>query len=269
LNSAHKRGLLHRDVKPVSIMLTDLDDDGEQRILLIDLGSARDVNYDGGFAATEMNLGTWPTAHQNNLLGEDVDGRADQYALATTAYHLLTGRPMSRTRTSAVVSHHLDDAPPPWLRRDRNWPTSIRRWPLAWRNCPRDRYAPGARTSRALSDQIAAGSSSYAESNGEAGAQWPPAHLLPSQQENVADRFTEFLTVDPRAVALRSRQFRSGPCWPAWPLVMAGLAVWLLRPSSDAPDSSGANASAPSTQGSELTDGREDASRRPAARRTH
>ena len=92
LDYAHKQGLLHRDVKPANIMLTHVDDDeDEQRILLADFGIARNVDDISGLTATNMTVGTVAYAAPEQLMGEDIDGRADQYALAATAYHLLTG----------------------------------------------------------------------------------------------------------------------------------------------------------------------------------
>jgi serine/threonine protein kinase len=58
LDYAHKQGLLHRDAKPANIMMTHLDDDGEQRILLTDFGIARNVDDISGLTATNMTVGT-------------------------------------------------------------------------------------------------------------------------------------------------------------------------------------------------------------------
>ena len=91
LDYAHKQGLLHRDVKPANIMLTHLDDDGEQRILLADFGIARNVDDISGLTTTTMTVGTVAYSAPEQLMGDEIDGRADQYALAATTYHLLTG----------------------------------------------------------------------------------------------------------------------------------------------------------------------------------
>jgi serine/threonine-protein kinase len=94
-------------------MLTHLDDDGEQRILLADFGIARDVNEISGITTTNMTVGTVAYCAPEQLLGEEVDGRADQYALAATAYHLLTGEPMfAHSNPAVVISRHLNSPPP-------------------------------------------------------------------------------------------------------------------------------------------------------------
>ena len=77
LDYAHKQGLLHRDVKPANIMLTHLDDDDdEQRILLADFGIARNVDDISGLTATNMTVGTMAYAAPEQLMGEELDGRA-------------------------------------------------------------------------------------------------------------------------------------------------------------------------------------------------
>jgi serine/threonine-protein kinase len=112
LDYAHKQGLLHRDVKPANIMLTHLDD-GEQRILLADFGIARDINDISGLTTTNMAVGTVAYSAPEQLMGEEIDGRADQYALAATAYHLLTGSQLfPHSNPAVVISRHLNTEPP-------------------------------------------------------------------------------------------------------------------------------------------------------------
>ena len=114
LDYAHKRGLLHRDVKPANIMLTHVDDDDdEQRILLTDFGIARSIGDISGLTATNMTLGTVAYSAPEQLMGEELDGRADQYALATTAYHLLTGSQLfPHSNPAVVIGKHLNATPP-------------------------------------------------------------------------------------------------------------------------------------------------------------
>lgn len=87
LDYAHQQGLLHRDANPANIMMTHLDDDGERRILLTDFGIARNMNDISGLTKTNMTVGTVAYCAPEQLLGEEVDGRADQYALAATTFH--------------------------------------------------------------------------------------------------------------------------------------------------------------------------------------
>lgn len=112
LDYAHQRQLLHRDVKPANILIAD-PGPAERRIVLADFGIARDSSEFSGLTATNIALGTVDYAAPEQLMGHPLDGRADQYALACTAFHLLTGRPpFADGNAAAVLAAHLS-APPP------------------------------------------------------------------------------------------------------------------------------------------------------------
>jgi serine/threonine-protein kinase len=114
LDYAHLRGLLHRDVKPANILLTDADP-RTRRILLADFGIAREIGDISGLTATNMVVGTTAYSAPEQLMGSDIDGRADQYALGCTAFQLLTGAaPYQNSNPAVVITQHLS-APPPLI----------------------------------------------------------------------------------------------------------------------------------------------------------
>lgn len=156
LDYAHSMGLLHRDVKPANILLSDV---GERRALLADFGVARDVadGDAGALTATNMTVGTAAYAAPEQLMGLELDGRADQYSLAATAYHLLTGDHLfTHTNPAVVIGKHLN-APPPALGETRadlaHLESAIAR---ALAKVPEERFATCGDFARALEEATTA-----------------------------------------------------------------------------------------------------------------
>lgn len=111
LDYAHKRGLLHRDVKPANIMIAG--DGNDKRVLLTDFGVARAIGDVNGLTETNMTVGTVAYCAPEQLMGEELDGRADQYALAASCYEMLTGTTVfPHSNAAVVISRHLNAAPP-------------------------------------------------------------------------------------------------------------------------------------------------------------
>ena len=154
LDYAHDRHLLHRDVKPSNILVTRGDPD-QQRILLADFGIARRDDETDGLTATNMTVGTVAYAAPEQLMGKALDGRADQYALAATAFHLLTGAPpFQHSNPAVVISQHLTAAPPKLGERRPELAQLDPAMSKALSKDPADRYARCIDFARALSHGI-------------------------------------------------------------------------------------------------------------------
>lgn len=112
LDFGHERRLLHRDVKPENILVTE-SDGRRRRVLLTDFGIARRFDDVSNLTDDGVAVGTVNYMAPEQLLNKPLDGRTDQYALAATTFHLLTGAPPFHDSNRAVViSQHLS-APPP------------------------------------------------------------------------------------------------------------------------------------------------------------
>src|SRR5882757_7459942 len=92
LDFGHDHRLLHRDVKPENILVTAADGH-RRRVLLTDFGIARRIDDVSNLTEANVAVGSISYVAPEQLLGTALDGRADQYALAATPFHLLTGAP--------------------------------------------------------------------------------------------------------------------------------------------------------------------------------
>src|SRR4051794_5545052 len=94
LDAAHRTGLVHRDVKPANI-LVGVDD----RAYLTDFGVSKQLG--GVTTDTGRLVGSLDYLAPEQIAGERVDPRSDQYALACVLYECLTGTPAFRRDTEA------------------------------------------------------------------------------------------------------------------------------------------------------------------------
>ena len=112
LDYAHDSGVLHRYVNPGNILISKSPAD-RRRIALTGFGVARPEGAYNTLTRAGMFIGTASYTAPEQLLGDELDGRADQYALAASAFHLLTGAPpFAHFNPSVVVNRQLNDRPP-------------------------------------------------------------------------------------------------------------------------------------------------------------
>jgi serine/threonine protein kinase len=111
LDAAHQRGLVHRDVKPANVLVTQRD--GKLHTYLTDFGISKDANEDG-MTKSGVVVGSLSYIAPEQLAGDRADGRADVYSLGCVLFQALTGDvPFPRTSTAAQMFAHLNAPPPP------------------------------------------------------------------------------------------------------------------------------------------------------------
>jgi serine/threonine-protein kinase len=125
LDAAHEAGLVHRDVKPAN-MLLDIRSGRPDHVYLSDFGLSKAALGLSAITATGQFLGTPDYMAPEQITGKAVDGKADQYALAVTAFELLTGAPPFRNdEPMAVIYAHAADPPPSLTQRRPDLPTAV------------------------------------------------------------------------------------------------------------------------------------------------
>jgi serine/threonine-protein kinase len=108
LGFAHKHGVIHRDVKPGNVLITD-----EGQVKVTDFGIARAINTEESLTQTGAVMGTATYFSPEQAEGIGVDARSDIYSLGVVLFEMVTGRPPFLGDTPvAVASKHVRDHPP-------------------------------------------------------------------------------------------------------------------------------------------------------------
>ena len=127
LSHAHEQGVIHRDLKPENVQLANF---GEEKdfVKILDFGIAKLAHGDGSdesLTKSGVVFGTPKYLSPEQALGEDVDHRADLYAVGVIMFEMLTGRPPFHGKTVMdTMSAHLT-APIPHLSAYGSFPRGL------------------------------------------------------------------------------------------------------------------------------------------------
>ncbi len=106
--AAHRRELIHRDIKPGNILL----DREHQRALVADFGLVKTAGSGDGMTATGVVMGTLDYISPEQARGKDIDGRSDLYSLGALMYQTLSGRlPFTSDSPTGMIFQHAFEQP--------------------------------------------------------------------------------------------------------------------------------------------------------------
>jgi serine/threonine protein kinase len=118
---AHNAGLVHRDVKPQNVLVTE---DGDAKVT--DFGIARSLDVEHGVTQTGTVLGTSNYLSPEQARGQTVTPATDVYSLGVVLYELLTGEvPFPGENFVAVAMKHINEEPPSLLERRPDVPMRL------------------------------------------------------------------------------------------------------------------------------------------------
>jgi len=133
----HKRGLIHRDMKPSNILI---DDQG--RCKLTDFGIVKELDPANDPHVSTTLVGTWAYASPEQIMGEPLDQRSDLYSMGVILYAMLTGRrPFVAKDMMGYLELHRDQRPVPPSAIVQEIPAHLERICLRLlEKAPRDRF---------------------------------------------------------------------------------------------------------------------------------
>ena len=113
LDAAHRKGLVHRDVKPGNLLIERGSDDADpDHVYLADFGITKHAMSRSGLTSTGQFMGTIDYVAPEQIRGTSVLGLADHYSLGCVLYECLTGRvPFEKDLDAAIIWAHVEETP--------------------------------------------------------------------------------------------------------------------------------------------------------------